>query len=470
MRNFLSIASVFLLAICFTNMSYSQCENWNDSPEKDEAENNHSIYRQALKAKDYTVAYEYWEKAFAVAPAADGKRDYHYSDGITLYKEKLKEAADADKDAIKEKINSLYDQMIACYTEGGIKPTKCQDDACMKKRIGNIKARRAFDMYYTLNTPYSKNLAMYDEALEAAGQDIEYTFFDPVATMAVYQFEKEKLDKEAVLNYFFSMEKIAEHNIANNTKYGEYYDQAWRAAKTKFGKIETQIFDCEYFKPSIKEMYDKDPDNPDNLKTCIALLKKRACPDSDPFLSELQGKWASYASQVNANRQAEFEANNPGMMANKAYKAGNYDEAISKYREAINAETDNFKKGSYHCSIASILFRKQKKYNDARKEAKTALGFRPGWGKALMLIGDMYATGARGCGDSWNQRLAILAAVDKYRAASKDAEYAADANNKISKYASSKPTQDEGFMRGVKKGDRVTVGCWIGETVSVTYQ
>lgn len=470
MRNYLRIAILMIASISFANLGSAQCENWNESPQKDDAENNHSIYRQALKAEDFPVAEEYWAKAFEVAPAADGKRDYHFTDGIKIYINKLKDADATTKSQYVDKINMMYDQVIECYRNGAIKPTKCQDDACIEKRIGNITARRAFDMYYSINAPYSKNLEMYDQALNLAGNDIEYTFFDPVATMAVYQFEKGKIDKQQTLDYFFLMEKIAEHNLANNEKYGEYYDQGWKAAKTKFGKIETQLFDCEYFKPQIQARYDENPKDPDNLKTCIALLKKRGCSDADPTLMKWESEWKSYAQGVNAQRQADFEASNPAMLASKAYKAGDYPGAIAKYREAINQATDNVKKGTYHCSIASIMFRKQKKYNDARKEAKTALGFRPGWGKALMLIGDMYATGARNCGDSWNQRLAILAAVDKYRAASSDPEYAADANSKISKYSSSKPTQDEGFMRGVKKGDRVTVGCWIGESVKVSYQ
>lgn len=471
MRDYLRTTILMMFAsIFFAHIGFAQCENWNDSPQKDEAENNHSIYRQALKAKDFAVAEEYWAKAYEVAPAADGKRDYHFTDGIKLYIEKLKTADATTKAQYVDKINMLYDQVIECYKNGAIKPTKCQDDACIEKRIGNITARRGFDMYYSINAPYSKNLEMYDNALALAGNDIEYTFFDPVATMAVYQFEKGNLDKQKTLDYFFLMEKIAEHNSANNTKYAEYYDQAWAAAKTKFGKIETQLFDCEYFKPTIQAKYDENPNDPDNLKTCIALLKKRGCSDADPTLAKWEAQWKTYAQGVNKQRQADFEASNPALLASKAYKSGDYAGAISKYREAINQETDNVKKGTYHCSIASILFRKQKKMNDARKEAKTALGFRPGWGKALMLIGDMYATGARNCGDSWNQRLAILAAVDKYSMAAQDPQYAADANSKIAKYRSSKPTQDEGFMRGVKKGDRVKVGCWIGETVTVSYQ
>ena len=83
----------------------------------------------------------------------------------------------------------------------------------------------------------------------------------------------------------------------------------------------------------------------------------------------------------------------------------------------------------------------------------------------------MYATTARSCGDSWNQRLAILAAYDKYaKAKSIDPDAGEEASSKMGKYRSSFPMKDDGFMRGVKAGDAQKVGCWIGETVKVRYQ
>ena len=142
----------------------------------------------------------------------------------------------------------------------------------------------------------------------------------------------------------------------------------------------------------------------------------------------------------------------------------------SAKRAAIDQETDNAKKAKHHFSIASILFRKLKRYNDARKEAKVAASLNPSFGRPHMLIGDMYATTARSCGDSWNQRLAILAAVDKYnKAASVDPSAADEAKSKAGKYRSSFPAKDEGFMRGVKAGTTQKVGCWIGETVRVRF-
>ena len=128
------------------------------------------------------------------------------------------------------------------------------------------------------------------------------------------------------------------------------------------------------------------------------------------------------------------------------------------------------KKSNYLFSIASIQFRRLDQVGVARKTALEAASLNPKWGRPYMLIGDMYGSTARNCGDSWNQRLAILAAMDKYsHARSIDPEVAEEANDKLSRYRGSMPSQDEGFMRGLKEGQTVDVGCWIGEKVKVRY-
>ena len=50
-----------------------------------------------------------------------------------------------------------------------------------------------------------------------------------------------------------------------------------------------------------------------------------------------------------------------------------------------------------------------------------------------------------------------------------DPEMAADASARISKYRASIPQKEDVFMRGKKKGDRVSVPCWIGGSVSLEY-
>lgn len=465
-------SGILLLAFSFiAQISFAQCPSWMGLPRQSDAEDAHTIYRQAIKTNDWDIAFDNWKIAYEIAPAADGKRDYHFTDGAKIYVEKYKTASGDEKKEYAARAIALYEEAITCYESKSILPSKCPDGSCNDKRIGGVYAKMGYDMYYNLRSPYSKTLAAYEKAIEYGGNDLDYTIFDPVFAMVSYEVEKERMDKETALGYFSKLEKIANYNIENNSKYGDYFDQAWKAGKSKLAPVETLLFDCDYFKPTYKKKYEDNPEDPENLRTVIALLKKRNCPETDPLLVELEAKWKVYAEKINAQRQAEFEQNNPAVVAKKAYDAGDFPTAIQKYDEAIQVEEDDSKKAGYMFSKASILFRKQSKYGEARRVALEAAKLRSGWGRPYALIGDMYGKSARSCGDSWNQRLAIIAAIDKYNyAKSIDPEVAEECNKKIATYRKSLPSQDEGFMRGMKAGQTTKVGCWIGETVKIRYK
>jgi len=450
----------------------AQCESWIGSPNETEASDAHSVYRQSMKTKDYDIAFENWQIAYKLAPAADGKRDYHFVDGAALYLEKFKAETDkAKKDEYRDLALGLIDAAIECYDAGTIKLKSCGDNAeCYEQKKGYLAGRKAFDMYYTYNTPYSQTQSALEMAVAKGGNNTEYIVFDPYAAIVVYQFGKGKMDKSQARGVYEQLNAIADHNIENNSQYGAYYKQAKDAMNAKFAEIESDIFDCDYFINKMKPQYDANPDDIETIKLVYATLKKQDCDPNKPFVKELDSKWQKYVSVENAKIQAQFEANNPAVAAKKAYDAGDFNTAIAKYDEAIAQEGDPSKKATYQFSKASIQYRKLKQYSAARKTALEAAKNKPGYGRPYMLIGDMYGSGARNCGDAWNQRLAILAAIDKYRyAKSVDPSVADDANARISKYNASKPSLEEGFQRGIKAGTTVTVGCWIGEKVKVSY-
>ncbi len=459
---------IILLAFLFAAPMMAQCEKFSDSPKESEAKEAHVLYRDQVKLKNYDAAFDYWQKAFSIAPAADGLRDFQYTDGITIYKHKMKNETDeARKKEYAKKIIELYDAAIECHNNGGIKLAKTTPES----RVAYLEGRKAFDMFYELRTPYSQVYDAVKNAVDKGGNKVEYITFVPYATVVEYLFTNDKMDKATARDAYKKLNDIADHNIKNNKKYTKQFEQAKEAMNAVFARIENNIFDCDYFVTKLEPEFEAQKNNPEFLESTIRTLKRQGCEDSNPFLAKLEGKWAVYADSINRARQAEFERNNPGVMAKKLYDEGDYKGAIDKYEEAIEQETDPSKQAGYYFSIASIQFRKLNSYAAARSSARTAAQLRPGWGRPYMLIGDMYGSSARNCGDSWDQRLAILAAIDKYAyARSIDEEVASEASSRIGKYSASKPEQEEGFMRGVKAGQKVTVGCWIGETVSVSFK
>lgn len=444
---------VAVAAVFVAGPLQAQCTNWETlTPvQKEEAENAHVVYRQFVKGEQYEQAFTPWSTAYKLAPAADGQRPFHYSDGRKIYMDMFnKETDETKKKEYAEIIQRLYDEEIACYgTEG---------------KDAMLTGRKAFDMFYYLRTPYSKVLATLEKTVEMGGNNTEYVVLDPYARVVVHQFTNELMDKDQARSIYTQLNQIADHNIENHEQYSEQYKQAKESMNGVFATIENYIFDCQYFYDRMIPQYKADPENAELYNEIYTTLIQRGCDKDDPVLAEI-------AAKDRANKMAEFRENNPGYAANEMYKAGDYKGAISKYKEAIAGTADAAEQAKMYFSVASIQFRKLKQYGPARESARKAISLDSSFGKPYELIGDMYATGARSCGKkAWDNSLAILAAIDKYqRAKSVDPSLASSVDKKIRTYSASKPSKEDGFMMKVKEGSTVKVPCWIGETVRIRY-
>ena len=453
LKNCLAALGLLLFAVGAT----AQCTTWNelDAAQKNEAENAHVVYRGMIKAKKFEDAFENWQKAYTLAPAADGQRSFHYSDGRDIYMKRLEAATDdAQKKEYLEVIMRLYDEQMECYP----------------KEKAYLLADKGYNMYYKFNSIYSENLDVLRAAMNEGGNATLYTVLEPAATIAVYQFQNELLDKQNAIQVFDQINEIADYNKENNADYGQYYDDMRVRANAKFKEIEDQIFDCAYFTEILEPRYRENPDDLQTITFTYQKLKAQGCDESMPLLVELSKKYERMAAEINKQKEAELRANNPAYAAREAYKNENWQEALTLYEQAVAQETDNQKKSQYYFNMASIKFRKLNRYSDARNDAREAAKLRPGWGEPYMMIGDMYATSARNCGDNaYDRGLAVLAAIDKYSyAKSIDSSVAADANKSIGRMSGSKPPKEDVFMKG-KQGGTDTAPCWIGETVQVRY-
>lgn len=461
---------VSIIALTSVQFLTAQCESWVGSRLQEDAENAHSIYRQALKTEDFTLAMQYWEQAYKIAPAADGHRDYHYTDGVDLYKQLYRNTTDpALKEEYKNTILRLYDEAITCYRNKAIKPD-CLTEECYNEKIGYLLGRKGYDMFYDLQIPYNRNLDVLKEAIETGKNTCEYIIFYPVAYIVVERFKAGKMTAEEARYFHIACNDIADYNIANNQAFGMYYEQAKQAMNGIFAQIESDIFDCDFFKEKYEPQYEGNSEDPELIRKILSVLRKEGCPEDDEFVIELDAAWKKYATEKNAGITAELEKTNPALAGNRLIREEKFEEAAKKYEEAIDQEKDPLLKADYLYTLATIQFGHLNQYYSARSNARRAASLKPGWGKPYLLIGDMYAKTARSCGDSWNQRLAVLAAIDQYaKAKSMDAESAGKAQSRMNKLYGSMPNKDDAFMRGYKEGQTFKVGCWIEETVSLRF-
>jgi hypothetical protein len=458
MKDLAKLFVFVLVAGAWSSTAYGQCETWVGSPQKDALEEAHVLYRQFMKTEEYDKAFEYWEKAYKGAPAADGQRSTHFVDGRKIYLHKFKNTTDeAKKKEYAAMALRLFDEQGRCYPEEKAQATSL----------------KVYEMFYTLNSPYPDTKKAAQEAIEVGGNKTSYVVFVPYATIAVWQYQNKQMNAEEARNIYTKLNDIADYGIANDKQYSEYYKQAKDAMNGTFAAIEGEIFDCAYFKAKLEPDYRAHHEDTEVIKFVYNKLKQQGCSDEDPLVAELKTRYETIVAAENEAKMATYYAENPGDHGVALFKEGKYNEALTKFEAGIAKEKanggDSEKLANYYFYMASIEFRQLNRYSAARDDARTAARYKPGWGQPYMLIGDMYASTSNSCGnDAFDASLAVLAAIDKYAyAKSIDGDVAAEANNKIGRYSAYYPNKEEAFMRKIKEGDTMTVPCWIGETVKV---
>ncbi len=452
---------LLLASVLIASTAFSQgCQGWGKGKDSLAAIQNHVLYRDYVKAKNYEEAFPLWQKVFLAAPSGSEK---HFIDGVKIYKDKIeKETDEAKKAEYTDMVYKLFDQRIECFGKRGA-----------------ILGRKGYNMFY-MGADEKDVFATFKESIETEGNKTKDFLLVPFASNTVDMYRNKNIDKTEARAVHAKMMAIVDHNIANNEKKAAKFEKAKAGITEQFTVIERNIFDCDYFKADIIAKYEADKNNPEVYRAVYQELVRAGCTESEPVVAEIKAKDKSRVDAVNAENRAKQAAINAAKTpkltptankAKEAYDAGNYAEAVRLYAQAANEATDPARKGKYYYAAAQTSAYKTKKYSEARKYAKQAIPHMPGSGKPYMLIGNIYAAGASRCAtktDDWGSRLAYLAAIDKwYKAKSVDPSLAGEVQSKIAKYASYKPTKEQAFQRSLKDGQSTNVGCWIGESVTI---
>lgn len=170
--------SLFVASIIFFFASGigAQCKTWTGMENEEYLTGQHSVYRGMLKNENFKDAFKPWKEVYDKAPAADGMRDFHYTDGIKIYMNLFENEADAtQKNEYITKILSLYDEAIACYEAGSIKLTCNAGEDCVKSMISSLYSRKAYDMYYFFGSPYADIMKALQRSMDVGGMKAPYT-------------------------------------------------------------------------------------------------------------------------------------------------------------------------------------------------------------------------------------------------------------------------------------------------------
>ena len=185
-------------------------------------------------------------------------------------------------------------------------------------------------------------------------------------------------------------------------------------------------------------------------------MKMMRCTDSEAYQQA-----SFYVYKIEPSAEAATGC------AYQAYKKGDIDGAVKFFDEAIKLETDNAKKAEKAYAAATVLA-SAKKLSQARSYAQRAISFNENYGAPYILIANLYAMSPNWSDESALNKCTYFAVIDKLqRAKSVDPSVAEEANKMIGRFAGHTPQAKDLFMLGYKAGDRITIGGWIGETVTI---
>ena len=447
------IALLALMALAYCTQASAQCETWNNAANKDELTTQHTLYRDYIKTENFEAAFPIWKELYAVAPAADGQRATHYQDGRAIYLSKWQNATDeAQKAEYMAKINELYAAQEACYP----------------KQLNYMYGDQVYNMFYQFNSDYDATLAVIERAIEKGGNNTDYRVITPYGIIAVYQYNDKTMDADRVRGIHAKIKEIVDYNVQNKTQLAAYYKQSADAVEPQFESIAPYIYDCEYFLPKLTKQYQANPDDRDNYLEVYKKLAQYGCEQSLPIMTEIAAKDQAYLDEERERKREEWRETNPYEYARVLfYKDKNYDEAATYLQRALESGIDSESEAKAYMLLASIQSEKGDK-SGARNYARKAAQAKPGWGEPHLFIGDLYRSTRCG-GDGFEQRKVYWAAYDEYAKATNDPDTAAEARRKMSSARGGFPDKETGFMKGVKEGSGVSIGCWIGVSTTARY-
>lgn len=410
---------------------------------------NSSISHEAVKAGNFKDAYLPWKEVLKACPTL---KFYTFNDGIkilTAFLNEIKDRNSADYKKYFDELMEVYDLRMQ-YTPNfqHLKGTPTVGDTKGSKAISYIA--------YAPNLDVNQAYAWLKESIEAEKEGSKSPILHYFLDMSLNKLKADPNHKEQFIQDYLTDSEYVDAAIAAENDPAK--KQALQQVKDNLVAmfINSGTADCESLQSIYGPKVEANQTDSAYLKKAIAVMKMMKCTESEAYFQA-----SYYMYKINPTADA---ATGCGYMA---YKKGDFDTAIKYFDEALSLESDSEKKAQLCYIVAASLFN-SKKLSQARSYLQKAIGFKENFGDAYILLAQLYASSPNWNDESALNKCTYFVVIDKLqRAKAVDPSVADKANELISTYARYTPKAEDLFMLGIKAGDRVTIGGWIGESTTV---
>ena len=408
---------------------------------------NISIYTEYVKTNNFQDAFTPWKAVFDETPWAQVGT---YTNGAKI----LRALIAAEKDGAKQKeyfnlLMKVHDQRIQ-YLD------KLNTLSRTKSTKGDIMGTKAHDYLSMGGQDMNAAYAMFAEAVAAEKENLPYYVLMEFVDVSARKTKIDAAHKEQLVQDYIAASGYA--NEAMKAAKKESAKKNYQVAKENIDAyfINSGVATCDNLQEIYAPKVEENKANIEYLKSVITVMQKLGCKESEAYFAA-----SEYAHAIEPTAATAFGC---GAMY---YKKGDIDKSIQYFDNAIELEADPIQKGEYCYTAAQILFG-NKQLSKAKQYARKSIEANGANGKPYILIAQMYATSP-----NWNDEPALnkctfFAVIDKLqKAKSVDPSCAEEADKLIRTYAAYTPKDEDLFFIGLKKGQAVTIGGWIGETTTI---
>lgn len=408
---------------------------------------NISIYTEYVKTNNFKDAYTPWKSVFNEAPVAQVGT---YTNGAKI----LRWFIANEKDATKQK--GYFDELMKVYDQRLKYLDVLNGYVRTPVTKGSILGIKAHD-YYTMGNPDNNvAYAMFKESIDEEKENSDYYVLQEFMESASKKLKADPNYKEQFIQDYLTTSGYADAAYKAATK--ESTKKNLKIAKDNVDAffINSGAASCDNLQAIYGPKVAQNKTNLDYLKQVISVMEMLGCTEQEAYFAASE---AAHAIEPTA-----ATAVGCGYMY---YKKGDFDKCISYFDQAIDLEKDQVKKSDYAYKTAAILFSK-KQLSRAKQYALKSISLNGNNGNPYILLAQMYASSPNWSDEAALNKCTYFAIIDKLqKAKSVDSSVAEKANELIRTYAGHTPKDSDLFFIGLKKGDSVNIGGWIGETTVI---
>lgn len=385
-----------------------------------------------------------WRWVFENAPRAS---ENVYIHGAKMYRYKIQKADDKKRKAgLVDTLMQIYDQRLTYFPTG----------SNGQSQEGKILGYKGVDLYQFMPGKVDEVFEILDKSVALRGTKSQSAVLVYYFRTAIQRYENGTAQKSLIVETYDKVSTIIDKNLkkyADNKRYLAIWENVQANIENSFEPYAT----CEDLTGIYRQKFEENPEDTDLLKKITSILDKKDCAKTDLFFETTKKL-----------HELEPTAESAKKMGRMLLEEKNYDDAIQYLKQSSALFEDEVAKAEDYKMLSNIYSIK-KQWKVARSYAYKALEYIPKDGSLYIMIGDMYASTAKQCGDNeLSSKAAYWAAVDKYQKAKQiDPTVADEANQRINTYKQYFPRKETIFFHDYSEGDTYEVECWINETTTV---